>query len=70
MTATPSTEKTRGPEAEIIATASSTEQAVDAGGCGGACCAPGTATTDLTQASVEQRGNDQADRAGCGCGCG
>ena len=35
MTATPSTEQTRRPEEEIIATAASTEQApaVDAGGC-------------------------------------
>ena len=73
MTATPSTEQTRRPEEEIIATASSTEQApaVDAGGCdcGCACCAPVNAGTVPAEASAEQTGNDQAARAGCDCGC-
>ncbi len=70
MTATPSTKQTRGPEEEIIATAASTEQApaVDAGGCGSACCAPGNAGTVPAKASAEQTGNDQPARAGCGCG--
>ncbi len=70
MTATPSTEHTRGPEDEIIATAASTEQAVDAGGCGGACCAASDAGCVPAEASAEQTGNDQPARAGCGCGCG
>jgi hypothetical protein len=63
MTVTPSTEQTRRPEEEIVATGSSTEQApaVDAGGCdcGCACCTPGNAGTVPAEA-----------RAGCGCGCG
>jgi len=53
MTATPSTEQTRGPEHEVLATA---------------CCAPANAGTVPAKANAEQTGNDQAARAGCGCG--
>ncbi len=72
MTATPSTEQTRGPEHEVLATAASTEQAPVAGAggcdCGCACCAPANAGTVPAKANAEQTGNDQAARAGCGCG--
>ena len=74
MTVTPSTEQTRRPEGEVLATASSTEQtpAGDAGGCGCgcACCAPANAGTVPAKAGAEQTGNDQVARSGCSCGCG
>ncbi len=72
MTATPSTEQTRRAEEEIIVTAASLEQAPAAGAggcdCGCACCGPVNAGTVPAEASVVQTGNDQAARAGCGCG--